>query len=299
MTLTLSQIDRFYELMIPLLIYVNEETNTLAPPVMEKMAHFVDAEAENALRTVLWCNPSLLDDFLLINPFDFNHEDMEVVAGWRNFRFGNFTFCKVVRGAGIFLAHEDPQHFYSVYPLLDPFKVIFPEIPTLVRTALIPYQGVIVYDGSMMMYGISFPPGQRTVASQWVIDAEERGLIKTTIPELSLNRTEQVEQVKKTNKSVLRNFKTYLRKKRLSDKIINREIETAESLADFVIRYVDETASLRDITMESFNAHLSSCPGEIPRYTIIGMKRFFTYLKDTDRIDWELAQAVLAVLRSL
>lgn len=298
MTLTISQIDRFYDLMIPLLIFVNQETNTLAPTDMENLTSFFDPKAENALRTALWRHPYLLDDFIRKNPFDFNPEDLEVVAGWRNFRYGNFTLCKIVRGAGIFLAHDGPEHFYSVFPLFDPFKLIFPEIPTLVRTALIPYQGVIVYDGSMAMYGISFPPGQRKVASQWVIDAEERGLIKTTIPELTLSSSEQVEQGKRTNKSVLGYFKTYLRKKSLSDKVINRDVDTAESLADFMIRHVDQTATLRDLTMVAFDGYLSSWPGEIPRPTIVGLKRFFTYLKETNRMDWELAQTILEDLRS-
>lgn len=299
MLLTEIQIERFYELMTPLLVYVNERTNTLEPHVRENLEYFFNPKAENELRVALWRNPHLLVDYLHDNPYNFDDEDLTVVANWKNFQFGDFTLCKVIRERGIFLSHDDPQRFYSVIPLIEPFKNLLPEIPIIVRTALIPYQGVIVYDGSMASYGIYFGPGLRAAASDWYIDAYERGLIKTTLPELPLSHIEQEAQRQNANKSILRYFKTYLRRERLSDKIINRDITTVETFADFLTDQIDETASLRAITIDVFEKYLISMRSEIPRPTIVGFRRFFTYLMETDRLDWELAEDLLTVLRNL
>lgn len=292
-----TQIDRFYELMTPLLVYVNERTHTLDPKVRKNLEHFYNPKAENALRVALWQSPHLLVDYLNDNPFNINDEDLAVVANWQNFRFGDFTLCKVIRGLGIFLSHDDPQCFYSVYPLIEPFRNLLPEIPIVVRTALIPFDGVIVYDGSMASYAVRFGPGLRVAAAEWYIDAYERGLITPILPELPLTYAEQVDQRQKANKSIMRYFKTYLRRKHLSDKIISRDIKTVEELASFLTDQIDETISLRGITVDIFGKFISFMSNEIPQSTIVGLKRFFTYLMETDRLDWELAEDLLTILQ--
>ena len=293
------QIEKFHLLWWSLLDFVNEMTNMVSPSVFKNMVLNRDNKTEHELRLVLWNNPDLLDDYISENPSNFSPIDIETVAGWRNYRFGDFTLCKVVRGVGIFSAHAEPRHFYSVYPLRSPFEELVPDIPIFVRTALIPYQGSIVYDGTIASYPIRFAGGMRREISNWYIDASERGLIKTTIPELPLSPTEQTAKQIKTNKSVMRYFKAFLRKKSLSDKIINRDVDTVDSLADFMVRNIDETLTLRDISRDVFRKFMTSFPDDVPRPTIVGLKRFFTYLMESDRIDWDLVQDILQELRSL
>lgn len=299
MSLTIDQIDHFYDLMIPLLIHVNQETQTVSPEVMEKMEYFPNPQAEHDLRSTLWLNPQLIDDFLKKNPFDFPTKDLEIVAGWKNFRYGGFTFCKTIRGIGFFMAHEEPQHFYAVYPLFDPFKDIYPKIPVILHTALIPYQDVIIYDGSMAMLELGFTPSMRKEVSQWVVDADELGMIKTSLPELTHNPFDNPIQVKKTNKSVLGSFKTFLRREYLSDKIISRDLDTVQSLADFLVNQIDATATLRGINKAVYDQFMACLEGDIPRGTIVGLKRFFTFMKKTNRMEWALAQEILKELRSM
>jgi hypothetical protein len=298
MLLPLADIDQFYEIWLTLLEFINRKTKVLQPSVFKNMINQYNPDAEKEIRRSLWSHPGLIDEFIHANPGYLNLEQLEIVAGWRNFRFGDFTLCKVIRDIGIFLAHDEPQSFYSVYPLVSPFEQLLPEIPTVVRTALIPYKGVIVYDGSIVTYSISFGSGFRRAASDWYLNAYECGLIKTTLPERSLSQQEQIIQRKKANRSVLRYFKIYLRKKSLSDRIINRDINTIEEFSDFVEQKIDETASLRDITMDSFEKFMFSIDDKTHRPTIIGLKRFFTFLQETDRIDWDLAMKILEVLSS-
>ena len=298
MLLPLVDIDQFYDIWLSFLEFINHKTKVLQPAIFKNMINQYNPEAEQEIRRALWAHPGLIDEFIHENPGYLNVDQLEIVAGWRNFRFGDFTLCKVIRGVGIFLAHDDPQSFYAVNPLFSPFEQLLPEIPTVVRTALIPYKGVIVYDGSIVAYSIRFGPGLRQAASDWYLNAYERGLIKTTLPEGVLSQQERIIQRNKANRSVLRYFKIYLRKKSLSDKIINRDIKTVEDFSNYIEQHIDETASLREISMEAFDKFMFSIDDKINRPMIIGLKRFFTFLQETDRIDWDLAVEILEVLRS-
>ncbi len=297
--LTGVQVDRFYFIFVRLLIYVNQITKTLPSYVLEKLDRFANPTAEHELRKTLWRNPHLLDGFIQDNPFKIGSEDLDVVAGWKQFRYGDFSVCKVIRGRGVFLSHDDPQEFYSVVPLNDPFKIILPEIPMIVRTALIPYEDLIIYDGSMALYSIRFGPGLRAAAAEWYIEAYERGQIKNNLSNHPLIDTELVAQREKANKSVLRYFKSYLRKKGLSDAIINRDIGTVEKFSDFLARQENLSSYLRDSTMDALQDFLESIAGEISRPFITGLKRFFSFMIDSERIDWELGEEILIILRYL
>jgi len=254
---------------------------------------------EQDLRMALWNNPRLIDQFIHEDPADFNQKDLDVVAGWRNFKSGDFILCKVVRGVGIFIPHDEPQDFYAVYALSTPFLMLWPEIPALVRTTLLPFEDVIVYDGSMAAYNIRFGPGFCKMASDWYINAKERGLIKNTIPDMPLTVDEQIHQREIANKSVKRYFKSYLKGKRLSEKIIERDLQTIEGFSTFLISTFAETTTLREITYEMLEAYLDSMQGEVARFTIVGLKRFFTYLEETERMEYELAEDILATLGSI
>lgn len=96
-----------------------------------------------------------------------------------------------------------------------------------------------------------------------------------------------------------RYFKSYLKGKRLSEKIIERDLQTIEGFSTFLISTFAETTTLREITYEMLEAYLDSMQGEVARFTIVGLKRFFTYLEETERMEYELAEDILATLGSI
>jgi hypothetical protein len=70
-----------------------------------------------------------------------------------------------------------------VLALSQPFKdLIGPYLPVLTQTVLLPFKGVIVYDGLMSSYNISFGPGIRRSLNESFKDAKARHGIITSLP---------------------------------------------------------------------------------------------------------------------
>jgi hypothetical protein len=299
MKLPIFQIDRFYDLWLPLLEFVNLQTATLSQEEMDHVLENEDPESESQLRTALWKNPWVLDKFIKLNPAKYNSEDLATVSEWRQFKYGDFTLLKVVRGLGIFGSHEEPHEIYSVYPLYSEFRDLLPEIPTLVQTAIIPYGNVLVYDGSMVSYSIHFGPGIRKMTENWYIDAKERDLIRTSFESNPpLNWEEKLSQVERTDSSVLLYFKKYLKHENFSDKIIQRDIKTAEIFAQYLTHAQKSPLSLRDVSVKVLSQFMSSDETRTEQSTMVGIRRLIQFLSDSDRIDWDLGKELLLELQS-
>jgi len=293
------QVNRFFELFIPLLKFVNQETKTLPDHTLKSSENSYNAQALSELRDVLWTKNWILDKFVKDNPYQMSHENLQTVKGWNNFCYGDFTLGKIIRGRGLFLAYDDPKDFYFVCPLKSPFDQMLPEIPMIVRTAIIPFENVLVYDGLLHSYAVSFGPGLRQMINEWYINAKELNAIRTSLnPSPPLTDREKQIQNEKTNKSVLRYFKKYSRDEGRSEKITKRDYETAMAFGMFLNSKPGGFNSLRYITQEQFLAYVSKY-GEISKSMKIGMRRFFEYLADTGRIGWELAEAILFIVVNL
>jgi len=298
MILPYSQVNRFYDIFIPLLRFTNKKTNTLPKKVMESLSTKHDPSAANALRIALWENVWILDEFIKENPKQLNKADLDIVASWKHFRFGDFTLTKLIRGRGIFFSHETPPKVYSVCPLFEPFDQLLPEIPVMVKTTLVPFENVIIFDGLMGSYPVIFGDGLRSMMKDWYADALERGAILTILPELQKTKQELMTQREKTNKSVLKHFKAYSINEGRSERIVNRDNNTAAVLAAFIKEQADEPLSLRDVSLKHVAAFLASNYHKDLKTVKIGLRRFFDFLANTERMDWEFAEQFLMLIES-
>lgn len=299
MNLLPFQVNRFYEIFIPLLKYVNQTTKLFPAHVIKSIGKVYNPQALNELRDVLWTNAWIIDKFVKENPYKMSPENLQTAKGWNNFRYGDFTIGKIIRGRGLFMAHDDPKDYYFVCPLMTPFDQIFPEIPIIIRTAIIPFENVLICDGLYKSYAVSFGPGLREMINEWYINAKELNTIKTSLnPSLPLTDKEKQIRNEKTNKSVLRYFKKYSRDEGRSEKITNRDCETAKAFGTFLNSEPCGFISLREITKGKFIEYISTIK-ELDKPTKIGLRRFFEYLEDTARIDWELAEEILFMVINL
>lgn len=299
MILSTSQIQRFYDIFIPLLVYTNGITKTLPEDILVSLGDIHNPQAESELRAGLWTNSWIIDEFIEENIFDFKSEDLEVVKSWKTFRYGDFTLGKVINGRGIFMAFDDLGEIFSVCPLFSSFEEILPKIPIMVRTAIIPFENVLVYDGSISSYPVSFGPGLRGMINKWYINAKELHNIRSSfLPPSPLSEKEKQIQVEETNKSVLRYFKKYSRAKGRSDKITNRDYETARIFSVFLLNESGGIKSLREITKENFIDYITVSK-DFDNPAKIGLRRFFEYMADTERLDWDLSRELLGIIEDL
>src|SRR5207248_7662952 len=72
---------------------------------------------------------------------------------------------------------------YGVLALSQPFEeLVGPYLPVLTETVLLPYKDMIVYDGLMSSYNISFGPGIRRNLNQDFKEAKAQHGIVTSLP---------------------------------------------------------------------------------------------------------------------
>ena len=80
---------------------------------------------------------------------------------------GKFYVFRELKKYTVFLSTTSPAIAYGVLALSQPFEeLIGPYLPVLTQTVLLPFKGMIVYDGLMSSYNISFGPGIRRISTR-------------------------------------------------------------------------------------------------------------------------------------
>lgn len=107
----------------------------------------LDVETKFSVREALYENPKYFNKFVKENPYDLSNEDLRVADNFRYFRKGPFWVLKYLKKHAVFL---DGDFAYGVLALSDPFEWFFGNnLPRMVETVLLPFEGKIVYDGMM------------------------------------------------------------------------------------------------------------------------------------------------------
>jgi hypothetical protein len=105
------------------------------------------------------------------------------VRSWRHLVHGKFYIFRELAKYTVFLSITTPPIAYGVLALSDPFDLLIRRpLPIMVQTVLLPFKGMIVYDGLMSSYNISFGPGIRRNLNQDFKDAKARHGIVTSLP---------------------------------------------------------------------------------------------------------------------
>jgi hypothetical protein len=105
-----------------------------------------------------------------------------IVRSWRHLVHGKFYVFRELARFTVFLTTTAPPIAYGVLALSQPFEeLIGPYLPILTQTVLLPFKGVIVYDGLMSSYNISFGPGIRRNLNQDFKEAKARHGIVTSL----------------------------------------------------------------------------------------------------------------------
>ncbi len=96
---------------------------------------------------------------------------------------GTFYVFRKLAKYTVFLSNSNPAVAYGVLALSEPFEeLIGPNLPIMVKAVLLPFKGMIVYDGMMTAYKISFGPGIRRSLNESFKEAKLRHGIVTSLP---------------------------------------------------------------------------------------------------------------------
>jgi len=164
MNLSREDADLFFTLMWAVQFYVNRQFNLL--PGLKSAEEYRNVEAEEKLkvRAVLYEHiDDVLDRFVAENPSGLSDDELRIVQSWKRRVANDFYVLRFLKRHTIFISARGSSKVYGVLGLYDSLEdVLYTQpLPVLVKAVLLPFKGVIVYDGLIEWYNIMFGGGIR------------------------------------------------------------------------------------------------------------------------------------------
>jgi hypothetical protein len=182
MRLPTSEVERFYRLYFAVLCSANQRLG-LAPQVTSiPQIMAMPQEEQYALRQGMYAHREVLATFVQANPARFSDEDLAIVDSWRHCVQGQFYVLRHLKAYTIFLDAAEVPKAYGVLALHDDLPTMFPRVPFLIETVLLPFKDRIIYDGQCQYYNIVFGGGITRRLNDSYQQAKAHPGIMTTLP---------------------------------------------------------------------------------------------------------------------
>src|SRR5882672_7584564 len=163
MLLPPHELELFFRLHRALMFFVNQRLTVIPNPVTspEEFAA-LSPGVRLKVRDALNANLALIESFVDENPAHLSDDELDIVRSWRHLVHGKFYVFRELKKYTVFLSTDKRPVAYGVLALSQPFEeLIGPYLPVLTQTVLLPFKDMIVYDGLLNTYRISFGPGIR------------------------------------------------------------------------------------------------------------------------------------------
>jgi hypothetical protein len=184
MLLTPQDVELFFKLHPALMHFVNQRLQAVSDrPANPDEFSSLSPETRLKVRDAFLKHPDLLQAFVEENPANLATDELDIVRSWQCLVHGKFYVFRELKKYMVFLSANEPTIAYGVLALSQPFdELVGPYLPVLTETVLLPFKGMIVYDGLMTSYRISFGPGIRRSLNESFKEAKARHGIVTSLP---------------------------------------------------------------------------------------------------------------------
>lgn len=198
MLLDPHDLDQFFKLHQALMLFVSQRLNIISDSVTTAQEFVaLSPQIRVKARDALNANLDLIESFVVENPAHLTEDELDVVRSWRHLVADRFYVFRELKNYTVFLSASSPVIAYGVMALSQPFEDLTgPHLPVLIQTVLLPFKNMIVYDGLMSGYNISFGPGIRRNLNQDFKDAKERHGIVTSLPMSNTSLTPKAPKAK-------------------------------------------------------------------------------------------------------
>ncbi len=295
MHLSAPDVERFYRIWFPLLYYVNQKRQLVDyfPGTWGKSS--VEPSAAVTLRDALWADDALRETFIAENPAKLAPVDLALVASWKHRVVGEFFVLRHLKKYTVFLSGGRPVRAYAVLGLVSPIEAIVgPYLPVYVKAVLLPFEGKIIYDSLLAPYNVSFGGGiRRDLNASYRYVQEHEGIITTLTPDNQVESADLRKGVETRNKKILLAFQKELGQAGLSPKMMEQHRNAIATFAQDYLLDEDPPRSLLDLTIDDVNTYRGSAKKANP----VSFKRFVQFLRNTDRMDYELAESILDAIK--
>ncbi len=183
MLLSPDEADLFFKLHRSLMCFVNKRLQVVPEIDTPDQFSALPPETRLTVRDAFVVKPDLIESFVDGNPDLLSEDELDTVGSWRHFVTGRFYVFRELKKYTVFLSPTSPAIAYGVLARSQPFEdLICPCLPVLTQTVLLPFKNMIVYDGLMSSYNISFGPGIRRNLNEDFKEAKARHGIITSLP---------------------------------------------------------------------------------------------------------------------
>jgi len=169
MLLTPQDVELFFKLHRALMHFVNQRLQAVPDrPANPDEFSSLSPETRLKVRDAFLKHADLLQAFVDENPAHLTEDELNIVRSWQHFIHGKFYVFRELKKYTVFLtADKKPTIAYGVLALSQPFdELVGPYLPVLTETVLLPFKGMIVYDGLMTGYNISFGGGIKRMLNE-------------------------------------------------------------------------------------------------------------------------------------
>lgn len=183
--MTLSEQDRkqFFSLFLPLLDYVNKKSGA-----KQSVRSIIDSgyhthERMRGIAQKLWADTAVLDEYLALpEKAELPQEDKEIILGWKRHINGSFILERHLARGSIFIDTR-AQAVYLVKGITDSWAEMIPELnpPISLEATLLPFKGVIISDGLVMIHRVSFGSHYKNACQEIYWNARQNGTIQKSI----------------------------------------------------------------------------------------------------------------------
>jgi hypothetical protein len=184
MLLEPQDVKLFFRLHRTLMFFVNQRLKVL-PDDLATPEEFAALAPDVRLkvRKALLDHTDLIQTFVDENPAHLPDDELAIVRSWNHLVAGKFYIFRELKQYTVFLSSGKEPVAYGVLALSQPFEeLVGPYLPVLIETVLLPFKDVIVYDGLLNAYRISFGPGIRRSLNESYKEAKARHGIVTSLP---------------------------------------------------------------------------------------------------------------------
>jgi len=159
MRLSEDNVKLFYKLNPALLLFVNLRLGLRKKVVNIKDFLSLKLEKKVEVRNALYDNIDLIDEFVEKNPENYSSKELDIVSSWKHFLKSTFYVFRHLKNYSVFLSSETEAKAYGVLGISSDLKEMFPHLPIMVDTVLMPFKQHVIYDGFMAPYSMTFGGG--------------------------------------------------------------------------------------------------------------------------------------------
>ena len=186
MLLPPHELELFFKLHRAVMFFVNQRLKVIPDKLANADAFAaLSPQVRLKVRDALNANLDLIETFTAENPAHLSDDELDIVRSWRHLVTGKFYVFRELKKYTVFLSTTSPAIAYGVLALSQPFEdLIGPYLPVMVQTVLLPFKGMIVYDGLLACLGVSlsFGPGIRRMLNESFKEAKLRHGIVSSLP---------------------------------------------------------------------------------------------------------------------